>query len=117
MSSHVSWIIAMRHMSKSAFAAAVALLLSSAAPRSVPPTIILISIDTLRADHLGAWGYHGATSPFLDEVAERGTVFEEAVVPLPATGPSHGSLLTGRSPWLHGCGVYGRGSAGGRDAL
>jgi arylsulfatase A-like enzyme len=97
--------------------AAAALFLSGAAPPSTPPAIILISIDTLRADHLGAYGYSRATSPFLDELASRGTVFEEAVVPLPATGPSHASLLTGRPPWLHGCGVSGIAIASGVDAL
>jgi glucan phosphoethanolaminetransferase (alkaline phosphatase superfamily) len=64
---------------KLACAALAALLLTSAAPRPRPPTIVLISIVTWRADHLGAYGYRGGTSPFLDELGERGTVFEEAV--------------------------------------
>jgi len=92
------------------------LLLSGEAP-SAPPVIVLISIDTLRADHLGAWGYSRPTSPFLDSLATQGTLFEEAVVPLPATGPSHASLLTARPPWQHGCGVSGIAIASGVDAL
>jgi arylsulfatase A-like enzyme len=98
-------------------AALLLLLLLGAAPQQAPPAIILVSIDTLRADHLGAYGYASATSPFLDELASRGTLFEEAVVPLPNTGPSHASLLTARPPWQHGCGVSGLAIAGGVDAL
>lgn len=81
------------------------------------PAIVIISIDTLRADHLGAWGSQGGTSPFLDSLAAGGTVFEEAVVPLPATGPSHASLLTGLLPWHHAVGVNGVAIADGVDTL
>jgi arylsulfatase A-like enzyme len=103
---------------KLACAALAALLITGgAAPRPATPTIVLISIDTLRADHLGAYGYPGATSPFLDSIAERATLFEEDVVPLPSTGPSHASLLTAQPPWRHGCGVSGIGMANGVDAL
>jgi arylsulfatase A-like enzyme len=102
---------------KLALAAGIALLLSSAAPHAEPPTIVLISIDTLRADHLGTYGYRAAMSPFLDELADSGTLFEEAVVPLPATGPSHASLFTGNTPWKHGLGVNGIGMAAGVDTL
>jgi hypothetical protein len=98
-------------------AAAAIFLLSSAAPRPAPPTIVLISIDTLRADHLGSYGYPRATSPFLDELAQNGTVFEEAVVPLPSTAPSHASLLTGLPPWRHGCDMNGIPIAPAVDAL
>jgi arylsulfatase A-like enzyme len=66
------------------------------------PSILLISIDTLRADHLGCYGYPRATSPFIDSVAAEGTLFENAMVPLPATDPSHASLLTGLHPLRHG---------------
>ena len=63
---------------------------------------ILISIDTLRADHLGAYGYARPTSPFLDSLAARGTLFENAVVQLPGTLPSHMSIFTGLYPGEHG---------------
>ena len=66
------------------------------------PDILLISIDTLRADHLGAYGYPRDTSPFVDTLAARGEVFTNAVVPLPATDPSHASLLTSLHPLQHG---------------
>jgi arylsulfatase A-like enzyme len=64
--------------------------------------LILISIDTLRADHLGFYGYPRGTSPFLDSLAARGVVFERAYAPSPWTLPSHASLLTGLYPSHHG---------------
>lgn len=63
---------------------------------------ILISIDTLRADHLGCYGYGGPTSPFLDSLAKRATLFEEAYAPYPSTLVSHMSMLTGLHPREHG---------------
>jgi arylsulfatase A-like enzyme len=67
-----------------------------------PRRFILISLDTLRADHLGAYGYTRGTSPFLDSLAARGTLFENAVVHLPGTLPSHMSIFTGLYPPEHG---------------
>lgn len=64
--------------------------------------LILISVDTLRADHLGAYGYERDTSPFLDSLAARGVLFENAFVQLPGTLPSHMSMLTGLYPEEHG---------------
>lgn len=69
---------------------------------------ILISLDTLRADHLGAYGYGRPTSPFLDSLARRGTLFENAVAQLPGTLPSHMSIFTGLYPQEHG--VYPEGA-------
>jgi arylsulfatase A-like enzyme len=63
---------------------------------------ILVSLDTLRADHLGAYGYGRPTSPFLDSLARRGTLFENAVAQLPGTLPSHMSIFTGLYPPEHG---------------
>lgn len=63
---------------------------------------ILISIDTLRADHLGLYGYPKPASPFLDSLAERATVFEEAYAQYPSTLVSHMSMLTGLHPREHG---------------
>ncbi len=70
-------------------------------PRDVSG-VVLISIDTLRADHLGAYGYPLDTSPFFDEFAQRGTLFEQARVQLPGTLPSHMSIFTGLYPREHG---------------
>ena len=63
---------------------------------------ILISIDTLRADHLGAYGHHRDTSPFIDSLAARGALFENAYAQLPGTLPSHMSIFTGLYPAEHG---------------
>jgi len=64
--------------------------------------LLLISIDTLRADHLPSWGYPRDTAPFLASLAERGTLFEHAIAPAPSTTPSHMSLFTALQPSVHG---------------
>jgi arylsulfatase A-like enzyme len=70
-----------------------------AAPRG---RFVLVSLDTLRADHLGSYGYARPTSPFLDSLAARGTLFENAIAQLPGTLPSHMSIFTGLYPAEHG---------------
>jgi arylsulfatase A-like enzyme len=64
--------------------------------------VVLISIDTLRADHLGLYGYPLDISPHLDRLAERSVVFRHAVASTPITLPSHATLLTGTHPTRHG---------------
>jgi tetratricopeptide (TPR) repeat protein len=64
--------------------------------------IVLISIDTLRADHLAAYGYRAGSTPVIDRLASHGIVFDEAYSHCPLTLPSHASLLTGRLPPNHG---------------
>lgn len=64
--------------------------------------LILISVDTLRADRLGAYGYDRPTSPFLDQLAAEGAVFENARSTSSWTIPAHGSMLTGLYPRRHG---------------
>ena len=73
-------------------------------PRHLPnrPNVLLISLDTLRADHLHYAGYSRATSPNLDQIASRGTVFTNVVSQAPWTTPAHFSLLTGTYPAIHG---------------
>jgi choline-sulfatase len=66
------------------------------------PNVLLVTIDTLRADHLGAYGYASASTPSLDALARRGVRFETAVAHVPLTGPSHASILTGHTPPVHG---------------
>lgn len=67
------------------------------------PNIILLSIDTLRADHLSLYGYASPTSPHLDAWARRSAVaFNNAVAQAPWTLPSHSSLLSGLGPLRHG---------------
>jgi len=64
--------------------------------------VVLVTIDTLRADHLGFHGYPRPTSPFLDRLAERSVVFDQAVAPMATTTPSHATLMTGLYPLEHG---------------
>src|SRR5216684_7545171 len=68
----------------------------------LPPHVLLITIDTLRADHLGCYGDKGAETPVLDGLAGRGTRFAVAVAHVPLTTPSHASILTGLTPLRHG---------------
>ena len=71
------------------------------APVSEQPIVILVSIDTLRADHLSAYGYERKTSPFIDSLAEVGTRFEYARSTSPWTLPAHATMLTGLLPATH----------------
>jgi choline-sulfatase len=66
------------------------------------PNVLLVTIDTLRADHLGCYGAANAMTPTLDALAKRGVRFETALSHAPLTGPSHASILTGRTPPGHG---------------
>ena len=64
--------------------------------------VILISIDTLRADHLGCYGYRAPTSPSVDRMAREGVLFRDVVASSPWTLPSHASMFTGLDPARHG---------------
>lgn len=66
------------------------------------PPIILISIDTCRADHLSCYGYSRPTTPNIDELAKTGTLFTNVITPIPITLPAHCSMLTGMIPPCHG---------------
>ena len=66
--------------------------------------VILIGIDTLRADHLGCYGYKRPTSPAIDELAKNGVIFENCFSQAPATAPSFMSIMTSRYPTYHGIG-------------
>jgi len=67
-----------------------------------PPDILLITLDTTRADRLGSYGYAGAATGNLDRLARDGVRFDRALSPVPLTLPAHASLLTGREPFHHG---------------
>jgi len=73
-------------------------------PASPPPrpNVLLVTIDTLRADHLGCYGDAGAATPVMDGLAARGARFPTAVAHVPLTTPSHASILTGLLPLRHG---------------
>ncbi|MFN2239197.1 MAG: sulfatase-like hydrolase/transferase [Thermoanaerobaculia bacterium] len=72
------------------------------APRFSDAPVILISIDTLRADHLAPFGGSGAVTPFIDALAAESVVFDNAWSHAPLTLPAHLSILTGRMPFEHG---------------
>lgn len=71
-------------------------------PDSRAPTIVLVTLDTTRADRLGAYGHADARTPRLDALAQRGRLFTHAWTPAPITLPAHASLLTGTWPNEHG---------------
>ncbi len=66
------------------------------------PNVLVILVDTLRADHLSSYGYGRPTSPHVDAIAQQGVLFEDAVSTSSWTLPAHQSLLTGRYPHEHG---------------
>jgi len=69
--------------------------------RDVRPNVLLITIDTLRADHVGSYGYKEAQTPAIDAIAARGLRFAHATTVAPLTLPAHASLMTGTFPWYH----------------
>lgn len=70
------------------------------------PSVVLITIDTLRADHLSGYGYTIPTSPNLDAFMAKGVQFTNAFSPAPCTAPSHASIMTGLYPSFHSVGAY-----------
>jgi arylsulfatase A-like enzyme len=64
------------------------------------PNLVLVTIDTLRRDHVGVYGSL-ANTPVLDRLAREGVVFDDAITPVPETAPSHASMLTGLHPVQH----------------
>jgi glucan phosphoethanolaminetransferase (alkaline phosphatase superfamily) len=67
-----------------------------------PLNVLLITVDTLRADHLGAYGYGRNTSPHIDELARTGVLFSQAIAQWPKTTPSFASMMTGTYAHHHG---------------
>ena len=64
--------------------------------------VLLISIDTLRADYLSSYGFEPETTPHIDALAREGVLFKRVVSPVPQTLPAHSSMLTGTIPPYHG---------------
>jgi hypothetical protein len=76
-----------------------------ATPGAPPPgarDVLLVTLDTTRADHLSTYGYPRGTTPALDRLARSGTLWERAYASIPLTNPSHASILTGLLPRAHG---------------
>ncbi len=77
-------------------------MLRQAPLRYAGANVLLVSIDTLRADHLGAYGYAEAETPRLDQIAREGIRFAQVVSPMPLTLPAHTSLMTAVPTSVHG---------------
>jgi arylsulfatase A-like enzyme/Flp pilus assembly protein TadD len=67
-----------------------------------PANLLIVTLDTTRADHLGCYGYARAHTPNLDALARSGAQFDDAVTAAPLTLPSHASIFTGTYPLFHG---------------
>ena len=72
------------------------------AKHAPPRNVLLITIDTLRADHVGCYGYPRGTTPNIDSWADKGAIFTNATSAVPLTLPSHSSIMTGQYPFAHG---------------
>jgi arylsulfatase A-like enzyme/Flp pilus assembly protein TadD len=91
------WLVAL-----GALALIIVLAIIALRRRQQPPDVILITIDTLRADALGFTGNQRVRTPYLDSLAARGTVFTNAHAHNVVTLPSHTNILTGLYPYQHG---------------
>ena len=76
-------------------------------PAASAPNVFLVSVDTLRADHVGCYGYSGVKTPAIDSLAKDGVRFANAFTPVPVTNSSHASILTGLYPSSHGVTDFG----------
>ncbi len=74
---------------------------SSSTVRSQPVNVVVITLDTVRADHLHCYGYDKIKTPVIDGLAKNGVLFEKAVTQAPLTAPSHASIFTGENPNVH----------------
>ena len=81
---------------------AAVLLAAAAAAAAAKPSVLLITLDTTRADRVGCYGYAPARTPAMDALAADGVRFDRALSPAPLTLPAHASILSGRVPRRHG---------------
>lgn len=77
-------------------------LLACAEPAPAPPSVLVVVLDTVRADRLSAYGHTRPTSPRLAELAQSGVLFRDVSAPDNWTWPTHASIFTGKPPWVHG---------------
>src|SRR5947208_17155725 len=101
-SSRLSRSIAVAVVAAAAVAAVVVAWRTFHQPRPAGPNLLLITIDTLRADHVGAYGATTGATPTLDALAASGVRFDQVQTAVPLTGPSHATILTGQYPLAHG---------------
>lgn len=86
-------------------------------PADRPPNVLLVVLDTVRADHCSLYGYGRQTTPFLERFAARSAVFERTITPGIWTVPGHASLFTGLSTREHGADIPGRWLDDSRETL
>ena len=72
------------------------------------PNVVVITVNTLRADRLGCYGFEEARTPHIDRLAEEGVLVEHAIAATPITLPSHATIFTGLYPPAHGVRDNGR---------
>jgi len=84
------------------FSALALALLAAGCGERPRPNVVLVSVDTLRADHLSGYGYERPTSPHIDALAAESVLFENAQAASSSTAPSHMTMLTGVLPRVHG---------------
>lgn len=84
------------------YALLVLLLVGTALSARERPNVVLVTVDTVRADRIGCYGYPKGETPNLDQLAREGVRFEQAFSPVPLTLPAHASILTGTYPSYHG---------------
>src|SRR5260221_10031491 len=77
-------------------------------PAGGPTNLLLVTLDTTRADHVGAYGHAAAHTPNLDGLARAGALFENAFTCVPLTLPAHATLMTGLQPPEHGVHTNGK---------
>jgi len=75
---------------------------ASGQPQAGSKNVLLITVDTARADYFSAYGRTDIRTPHFDRIASEGVLFTNAFSQIPVTGPSHKSMLTGLAPWEHG---------------
>ena len=103
------FVLALGLAAAAALAAGLFLVLRRpAVPRDPEANILLITLDTFRADRLGANGGPAGLTPHLDALAREGVVFRDAVSPVPMTLPAHATILTGLNPPSHGVRTNGK---------
>jgi len=84
------------HPALGLFAAALTLVLAGCRPEDARRSVLLVTLDTLRADHLGAYGHPEPVSPRFDALAARGVLYERAVAASSRTAPAHATIMTSR---------------------
>jgi arylsulfatase A-like enzyme len=96
------WLAVLAAAGSGVLAAAASTAPGPAAAPAVPPHLVVVTLDTVRADRLGAYGHAAAATPRLDRLAREGALVERTQAVAPLTLPAHASLFTGLYPPAHG---------------